>query len=112
MLVNSASYRVNLDAMTRLPEAGCHYLDLGGLYWMTGRQLELGSRFEAAGLLALLGIGSAPGKTNLMALQAVRRASSAAPESRRGSTSPRPAGTSTPRPASASPTRSRPCSTS
>ena len=24
-------------------EAGCHYLDLGGLYWMTGRQLELGA---------------------------------------------------------------------
>ena len=29
--------------------AGCHYLDLGGLYWMTGRQLELGRRFERAG---------------------------------------------------------------
>jgi saccharopine dehydrogenase-like NADP-dependent oxidoreductase len=72
VLVNSASYRVNLDAMTACLEAGSHYLDLGGLYWMTGRQLELGPRFEAAGLLALLGIGSAPGKTNLMALQAVR----------------------------------------
>ena len=72
VLVNSASYRVNLDAMTACLEAGCHYLDLGGLYWMTGRQLELGPRFEVAGLLALLGIGSAPGKTNLMALKAAR----------------------------------------
>ncbi len=72
VLVNSASYRVNLDAMTACLKAGCHYLDLGGLYWMTGRQLELGPRFEAAGLLALLGIGSAPGKTNLMALRAAR----------------------------------------
>ena len=72
VLVNSASYRVNLDAMAACLEAGCHYLDLGGLYWMTGRQLELGPRFESAGLLALLGIGSAPGKTNLMALRAVR----------------------------------------
>ncbi|HSF02318.1 MAG TPA: saccharopine dehydrogenase NADP-binding domain-containing protein, partial [Solirubrobacterales bacterium] len=72
VLVNSASYRVNLDAMGACLEAGCHYLDLGGLYWMTGRQLELGPRFESAGLLALLGVGSAPGKTNLMALQAVR----------------------------------------
>jgi lysine 6-dehydrogenase len=72
VLVNSASYRVNLDAMDACLEAGCHYLDLGGLYWMTGRQLELGPRFEDAGLLALLGIGSAPGKTNLMALQATR----------------------------------------
>jgi lysine 6-dehydrogenase len=78
VLVNSASYRVNLDAMAACLAAGCHYLDLGGLYWMTGRQLELGSRFEAAGLLALLGIGSAPGKTNLMALQAVRQLRDAA----------------------------------
>jgi saccharopine dehydrogenase (NAD+, L-lysine-forming) len=75
VLVNSASYRVNLDAMSACLDAGCHYLDLGGLYWMTGRQLELGSRFESAGLLALLGIGSAPGKTNLMALEAVRELS-------------------------------------
>ena len=72
MLVNSASYRVNLDAMRACLEAGCHYLDLGGLYWMTQRQLELGAEFERAGLLAVLGIGSSPGKTNLMALAAVR----------------------------------------
>ena len=72
VLVNSASYRVNLDAMTACLKAACHYLDLGGLYWMTGRQLELGPRFEGDGLLALLGIGSAPGKTNLMALRAAQ----------------------------------------
>lgn len=72
VLVNSASYRVNLDAMRACLEAGCHYMDLGGLYWMTGRQLELHDEFEAAGLLALLGIGSSPGKTNVMAVQAAR----------------------------------------
>jgi lysine 6-dehydrogenase len=72
VLVNSASYRVNPQAMAACLEARCHYLDLGGLYWMTDEQLELSPRFEAAGLLALLGIGSAPGKTNLMALRAVR----------------------------------------
>lgn len=66
-LVNSASYRVNLEAMRASLEAGCHYLDLGGLYGITGRQLELSDTFEQAGLLAILGIGSAPGKTNLMA---------------------------------------------
>lgn len=71
VLVNSASYRVNLDAMRACLAAECHYLDLGGLYWMTARQLELDSDFERAGLLALLGIGSAPGKTNLMAVRAV-----------------------------------------
>ncbi len=71
LLVNTASYRVNLDAMQACLSAGSHYLDLGGLYWMTGRQLELGPQFERAGLLALLGIGSSPGKTNLMAQRAI-----------------------------------------
>jgi lysine 6-dehydrogenase len=72
VLVNCASYRVNLDAMRACLDAGCHYLDLGGLYWMTGRQLELDRDFERAGLLALLGIGSSPGKTNVMAVRAAR----------------------------------------
>lgn len=70
-LINSASYRLNLDAMRACLEAGCHYLDLGGLYWMAQRQLELGTEFEDAGLLAVMGIGSSPGKTNLLAAQAV-----------------------------------------
>jgi saccharopine dehydrogenase (NAD+, L-lysine-forming) len=72
VLVNSASYRLNLDAMRACLEAHCHYLDLGGLYWMTLKQLELSGEFERAGLLALLGIGSSPGKTNLMALRGAR----------------------------------------
>jgi lysine 6-dehydrogenase len=78
VLVNSASYRVNLDAMRASLEARCHYLDLGGLYWMTAEQMrtfappEGRDEFEDAGLLAVLGIGSAPGKTNLMARVAVR----------------------------------------
>jgi lysine 6-dehydrogenase len=72
VLINSASYRVNLDAMAACLRAGCHYLDLGGLYWMTELQLELHNQFERQGLLGLLGIGSAPGKTNLMAKMAVR----------------------------------------
>ena len=72
VLVNTASYRVNLEAMRACLQAGCNYLDLGGLYWMTGRQRELGADFERAGLLAVLGIGSSPGKTNLMAARGVR----------------------------------------
>jgi lysine 6-dehydrogenase len=71
-LVNSASYRINLDAMRACLEADCHYLDLGGLYRVTGEQLLLGHDFERAGLIAVLGIGSSPGKTNLMAARAAR----------------------------------------
>jgi lysine 6-dehydrogenase len=71
-VVNSAGYRINLDVMRSSLEAGAHYIDLGGLYWMTGRQLELHDEFERAGLLALLGMGSSPGKTNVMAAHAAR----------------------------------------
>lgn len=71
VLVNTAAYRVNLDAMRACLDAGCDYIDLGGLYRVTRRQLELGLEFERAGLLALLGVGSSPGKTNLMAARAV-----------------------------------------
>jgi saccharopine dehydrogenase (NAD+, L-lysine-forming) len=78
LLVNSASYRVNIDAMRACLSAGCHYLDLGGLYRVTGDQLELDADFRRAGLLALLGMGSSPGKTNVMATAAVRALSGAA----------------------------------
>ena len=71
VLVNSASYRVNLDAMRACLAADCRYLDLGGLYHVTAEQLALHAAFEEAGLLAVLGIGSSPGKTNLMAKRAV-----------------------------------------
>jgi saccharopine dehydrogenase-like NADP-dependent oxidoreductase len=77
VLINSASYRVNLEAMRACLQTGAGYLDLGGLYWMTQRQLELGSEFERAGLLAVLGIGSSPGKTNLMAARALGELESA-----------------------------------
>lgn len=70
VLVNSASYRVNLSAMRACLTAGCHYIDLGGLYHLTGEQLEMDGEFRRAGLLALLGMGSAPGKTNVMAAHA------------------------------------------
>jgi lysine 6-dehydrogenase len=75
VLVNSAAYRINLAAMRACLNAGCHYLDLGGLYHVSAEQLELSGEFEQRGLLALLGIGSAPGKTNLLAARAVRELS-------------------------------------
>jgi saccharopine dehydrogenase-like NADP-dependent oxidoreductase len=46
---------------------------LGGLFHMTRRQLELDEDFRAAGLTGVLGMGSAPGKTNLLARAAVDR---------------------------------------
>lgn len=71
--VNAADYRLNLDVMKGCLRAGAHYVDLGGLYHMTRRQLELDGDFRQAGLTAVLGMGSAPGKTNLLARAAVTR---------------------------------------
>jgi saccharopine dehydrogenase (NAD+, L-lysine-forming) len=72
ILVNSASYRMNLTVMQACLEAGCHYIDLGGLYWLTADQQAMNDEFHQAGLLALLGMGSSPGKTNVMARRACR----------------------------------------
>ncbi|HSD03269.1 MAG TPA: saccharopine dehydrogenase NADP-binding domain-containing protein [Gaiellales bacterium] len=71
VLLNSAAYRVNLAAMEAALAAGAHYIDLGGLFHVTLEQLELDARFREAGLLAVLGMGSTPGKTNVMAARAV-----------------------------------------
>jgi saccharopine dehydrogenase (NAD+, L-lysine-forming) len=85
VVINSASYRLNLKVMEACVRACAHYLDLGGLYRITAKQLETfaprdgADRFEAAGLLAVLGIGSSPGKTNLMAVQATRELKAADP---------------------------------
>ena len=81
--MNSAAYRVNLDVMDACLEAGAHYIDLGGLYHVTAKQLEHSPRFEQRGLLALLGMGSAPGKTNLLAERAPALERRSRPDHRR-----------------------------
>src|SRR5262245_64544454 len=54
-------------------EAGAHYVDLGGLFHMTRAQLGLFDEFLGAERCAILGLGSAPGKTNLLAAAGARR---------------------------------------
>ena len=71
--VNCADYRLNLEVMRGALAAGAQYVDLGGLFHMTRSQLELDGDFRAAGLTGILGMGSAPGKTNLLARAAVER---------------------------------------
>jgi hypothetical protein len=71
--VNCADYRLNLAVMDACLAVGVHYVDLGGLFHVTRLQLEHDREFEAAGLTAVLGMGSAPGKTNLLARAAVER---------------------------------------
>jgi lysine 6-dehydrogenase len=72
LLVNAASYRINLRAMDACVASDCSYVDLGGLYHLTGDQLARSAEFEERGLLAVLGAGAGPGKTNVMAARAAR----------------------------------------
>lgn len=67
VLINSANYYVNISAMQGALANGVHYIDLGGLYHMTLKQLKLDSKFKRKNLLAILGCGSTPGITNIMA---------------------------------------------
>ncbi len=72
LLVNAASYRLNLIVMDAALAAGCGYVDLGGLYHVAAEQYARSADFEERGLLAILGCGAGPGKTNLMAARAAR----------------------------------------
>jgi len=71
--VNCADYRLNASVMRGALDAGAHYVDLGGLYHVTKLQLGFDAEFRERSLAALLGMGSAPGKTNLLASAAVAR---------------------------------------
>ena len=71
-VIASLPYRFNLAAMRGALAVGAHYLDLGGLFHETRRQLDLGRTFERAGKMAILGIGSAPGIVNVLAALAAR----------------------------------------
>jgi saccharopine dehydrogenase (NAD+, L-lysine-forming) len=66
-VLNCTQYYWNLEVMQAALAAGAHYLDLGGLFYTTRKQLKLNADFRRAGRLAILGIGSAPGIANVMA---------------------------------------------
>ncbi len=69
-VINCSPYIFNLNVMEAALKAGSHYLDLGGLFHYTRKQMELHKSFEAKNLLAVLGMGAAPGMTNVMAAAA------------------------------------------
>ncbi|MEK7283349.1 MAG: saccharopine dehydrogenase NADP-binding domain-containing protein [Acidobacteriota bacterium] len=66
-VINSVQYYFNLPVMKACLEAKTHYLDLGGLFHTTRKQLEMHGDFRKAGLLAVLGLGSCPGIANVQA---------------------------------------------
>ena len=65
-VINSAWYDLNVPITQAAIEAGIHYVDLGGLYHQTLRQLKLDKKAKDAGVTCVLGIGSTPGTMNVM----------------------------------------------
>ena len=70
VVIASLPYRFNLPAMQGALRARAHYVDLGGLYHTTKKQLKLHAAYRAAGRTAILGMGSAPGIINLLCVHA------------------------------------------
>ena len=66
-VLNCVTYYWNLPVMRAALAARVPYSDLGGLYHGSQKQFELHDAFVAAGVPALLGMGSTPGITNAMA---------------------------------------------
>jgi lysine 6-dehydrogenase len=72
VVCNCAVHPTNLPVMEACADAEAHYVDLGGLFHTTGRQLALHDRFVAAGVTAVIGMGGSPGTTNVLAALAAR----------------------------------------
>jgi saccharopine dehydrogenase-like NADP-dependent oxidoreductase len=72
VVVNAVQYGFNLVVMEAALEARVPYLDFGGLFHMTRRQLALDATFRTAGVLAIPGLGQVPGVSNILAMEAAR----------------------------------------
>lgn len=71
--LNATVYYNNLVVMEACLHAGVHYTDMGGLFHITRKQLEMNDRYTKAGLSAVLCMGSAPGVPNIQARYAADR---------------------------------------
>ena len=71
-VLNCVTYYFNVPIMRAALAARVPYADLGGLYHGSMKQFALHDDFEKAGVPALLGMGSTPGITNVMAGELAR----------------------------------------
>ncbi len=71
VVLSAVEYVFNLPILKACMQEKVHYADLGGLFHMTRRLMDLHAEVEAAGITAILGMGGTPGVTNLLARAAV-----------------------------------------
>ncbi len=67
------SHVYNLQVMAACFKEKCHYTDMGGLFHYYRKQVLEHERWKAKGITAVLGMGSAPGITNVLARYAADR---------------------------------------
>jgi saccharopine dehydrogenase-like NADP-dependent oxidoreductase len=73
VVINCLQYYFNIPVMQACLKAETHYLDLGGLFHETRKQLKLKKQFQKINKTALLGGGSTPGITNVLAAYAASK---------------------------------------
>jgi saccharopine dehydrogenase-like NADP-dependent oxidoreductase len=73
VVANCAWYELNIKIMPAAIEAGAHYVDLGGFYDYTMKQLKMDKQAKDAGVTCVLGMGSSPGITNLCGLAGAKK---------------------------------------
>jgi saccharopine dehydrogenase-like NADP-dependent oxidoreductase len=73
VVLNAVEYVFNLPVLKACIQEKVHYADLGGLFHMTRRLMEMNDEVSAAGITAILGMGGTPGVTNVLARAAVDR---------------------------------------
>ncbi len=66
VVINCLQHDFNLSVMGAALAARVHYVDLGGLFYWTQKQLELNKKFLTAGRTAVIGMGCSPGITNIL----------------------------------------------
>ncbi len=72
VVIHAVHHEFNLEVMKTCLKSKTNYLDLGGLYHYTKKQLKLNKQFQKANLTAIIGIGASPGITNVLAKYASR----------------------------------------
>jgi len=70
VVVNAVQYGFNLAVMEAALEAKVAYLDFGGLFHMTRKQLAHDAAWRKAGRIAIPGLGQVPGISNVLAMEA------------------------------------------
>ena len=71
VVLSAVEYVFNQAILRVCIQEKVHYADLGGLFHMTRKLMDMSLEAEAAGISAILGMGGTPGITNILARAAV-----------------------------------------